>query len=171
MNPQYNNSHKVMYREKVWLVKSTLFAADDKPNSRYNVCFESDGELIALDQIMLRPDGTYFRNGKELGQLDDESFKKYIEKLVGVSSATEEEFFDQVCEAYARCGSVPGVMKELGISKERTRKILITRGKLKNAVIENIAFLYDGGKGKSLVEIAEVLGINENTVWKNMAYT
>ncbi len=70
----------------------------------------------------------------------------------------------------AASSDMAAVAQALGLSKERVRRILITEGVYTSDLIAQIAWLHDGGKGKSVTEIAEILKISPNTVQKNMAY-
>jgi len=155
------------YIGKVWLTRPRPSNTDQY----INVCVEHEGDFVALDQLTLAPDGVYRTRKKTIGKIDDDSFRQYIDKLTGTPGMGEQELFDRVCESYEVHESFGPVAREVGISKERVRRILITRGKLTSKLIEEIAFLYDGGKGSSVADIAKMLKVSEDVVQKNMAYT
>lgn len=154
------------YLGKVWITTPL----QSKQEQEINVCVKQDGEYVALERLTLGEDGIYLRRGQPLGRLGDDTFRAYIEKLTGIGKMSEKELFDKVCAGYEGDGTIGAVARELGISKERVRRILITRKKIASELISNIAWLYDGGKGKSVADIAEILRVSENVVRKNMGY-
>ena len=155
MNNQNTLAH---YLDDIWLTKPRKLI---KPGELQGiiVCVEKDGEFYAVDYLQLSSDGIYQRKNNQLGTLEDDAFKKYIEQLTGPSSMPEEELFDRVASIYQQTGSMKPAVKEFGLSKERVRRILITRGLYTNDFISKVAWLYDGGKGKSVADIAEMLGV------------
>lgn len=157
------------YLGKVWLTRPKCSAASPG-RLGINVCIETDGDFTAIDYIQLAPDGVYYHKDRVLGTLESDSFRQYIEKLVGPGGESERDLFHRVRDCYTACGDMDAVARALGLSKTRTRRILITEGMLTGELIENIAWLHDKGRGKDVGQIAEMLKISENTVLKNMAY-
>ena len=168
MSKANNRDSLVHYRNKVWLTRPLAKIPPD--GQRINICVEYGDDFAALEQIVLKEDGIYYRKDEPLGSMETEAFRRYIDKLAGTQGMGETELFDRVCEIYEESGTFKAVVKELDISKERVRRILISCGMLKDDLITNIAFLYDEGKGKSIAEIARELGVSEDIVQKNMAY-
>ena len=158
------------YMGKVWLTKPKLFSADKGERQGINVCVEVDDDFTAIDHIKLAPDGVYYQKEKALGRLDDDAFRSYIEKLAGTNGKSEGEFFQQVCDCYTACGDMGAVGQALGVSKDRVKRILISKGAFTDDLITKIAWLYDGGKGKTVAQIAGMLQMSENKVLRNMAY-
>lgn len=158
------------YLGKVWLTRPRPVSSNSDSNQDINVCVEENGDFSAIDCIQLSPDGRYSRKGKPLGKLEDDSFRQYIEKLVGPGGQSERDLFWQVCDCYTACKDMDGVAQALGLSKERVRRILITEGAYTDDLVSKIAWLHDGGKDKTVAEIADLLKISQNTVQKNMAY-
>ncbi|MDL2293674.1 hypothetical protein LJC60_03485 [Ruminococcaceae bacterium OttesenSCG-928-D13] len=158
------------YLGKVWLTRPKAFASSHDAYQDINVCVEENGDFTAIDRIQLAPDGTYHRKGKLLGKLEGDTFRQYIEKLVGPNGKSERDLFRQACDCYAACGDMAGVAQALNLTKERVRRILITEGAYTDDLVSKIAWLHDEGKGKSVAEIADMLKISQNTVHKNMAY-
>lgn len=154
------------YLGKVWLTRPRPSTQDQE----INVCVLEGEEYYALGRITLHPDGTYGRNEEPIGRREDKAFQEYIGKLTGTQGMSESDLYDAVCAGYDTHGSVGATAKNLSMSRERVRRILITRGKLTSELISNIAWLYDGGKGKTVSEIAEMLRVSESVVQKNMGY-
>lgn len=165
----YSNNHQTLehYMGQVWLTRPGHISGEQS----INVCVELGGDFVALDNLTLQPDGVYRSGQKKIGKKEDDTFKKYIEKLAGTQGMSEADLFDKVCDAYEKCQSFGSVARELDLSKERVRRILITRGKLTSKRIAEIAFLHDGGKGSSISEIAKMLNVSEDVVLKNLGYT
>lgn len=162
------NNHDTLehFVGKVWLTRPI----SEKTEQDIAVCVEHDGDFMALACLKLKPDGIYHIKEKPIGRREDESFMRYMDKLTGCQGGSGPDLFDKVCLSYNTNKSLGAVAREFNISKERVRRILITRNKLTSDLISNIAWLYDNGRGKSITEISEVLGVSESVVRKNMAY-
>lgn len=158
------------YLGQVWLTRPRPFAGAEYTRQGVNVCVESNGDFVAIDHLLLAPDGVYHSKETAIGRREDDSFRRYIEKLAGVNGMSEAALYQQVCDCYTACGDIPGVARALGLLETRVRRILITKGMLTSDLIEKIAWLYDGGRGTSVAEIARMLKVSESTVHKNMAY-
>jgi hypothetical protein len=165
-----NRDTLVHYLGKVWLTRPAPFASPDSPRQGINVCVEKGGEFVAIDYLTLAPDGVFRSKETPLGTKDDDSFRQYIEKLAGPGGQSEQELFRQVCDCYTACGDMAAVAQALGLSRERVRRILITMGAYADDLVSQIAWLHDGGRGKTVAEIAGMLKVSQNTVKKNMAY-
>lgn len=158
------------YLGKVWLTRPRAFAPGDTAMQGINVCVEEKGDFYAVDYLRLSADGVYHNKAGPLGRREDGAFRQYMEKLAGANGKSEADLFQQVCDCYAACGDVAAVAGALGLSKDRVRRILITKGAYTDELVANIAWLHDGGRGKTVAEIAEILRISPTTVHKNMAY-
>lgn len=69
---------------------------------------------------------------------------------------------EKIIEAYKECGSVTGVVKIMGLSFHRVRKVLTGAGIVLNETHEKILELHE--EGKSTAAIAKLLNISESTV-------
>ena len=170
MSSLNNRDTLIHYLGNVWLTRPRTNPAPGDVNQGINVCVESNGEFIALDHIQLTPNGVYHKKGKPIGKLEDAAFREYIEKLAGHRGITEQTLFDQVCYLYGQNGSIHETAAAMDLSDDRVRRILITRSLLTNDLISQIAWLWDGGKGKPVKEIAEMLKVSEGTVRSNLPY-
>lgn len=158
------------YLGKVWLTRPKAFAPNDTVMQGIAVCVEEKGDFYAVDYLQLSADGVYHSKNKPLGKREDDAFLRYIEKLAGANGKSEEELFRQVCDCYTASGDMAAVARALGLSTQKVRRILITQGAYTDELISNIAWLHDGGRGKTVAEIANILKVSQNTVHKNMAY-
>lgn len=156
------------YAGKVWLTRPAPFEGDGTQD--INVCVETDGEFMAVGHLQLSPDGVYHNKSTRLGRRDDDAFRRYIEKLAGSPGESREAFLARVHRQYTEVGDMGAVARELGLSKGRVRRILITRGALESPLIAQIAWLYDEGRGKTVAEIAGMLKVSRHTVQSNLPY-
>lgn len=68
----------------------------------------------------------------------------------------------EIIAAYSRIGSITGVVRSLGVSYHRVRKVLSTNGYVLNEYHERILKLHKAGA--SWEEIAEDVGLSAATV-------
>lgn len=165
-----NKNTLAHYSGNIWLTKPENFSSPVFQKQSINVCVEHGGGFAAADYLELYPNGIYYKKGKPIGKLYEPAFDKYIERLAGFGGESEKQLFSRVCECYKELGSIAVTAKKLGMPTARVQRILISRGEYSSELTEQVAWLYDGGKGKSITDIAEILAISKSTVLKNMPY-
>ena len=170
MSRENNRDTLDWYIGQVWLTRPRPAGAAAEGEQWVNICVEQGGDFVALDRLTLSPAGVYAHKGKPIGRKEDEAFRRFIEKLAGARGKSEGELFEQVCAVYEQQRSLKAAAEACGISRERVRRILITRGLYSNSLIESILWLYDEGKGKSVREIADILKLSEDAVTRNLPY-
>lgn len=133
------------------------------------VCARRGGEFFAVDYLQLDAEGVYYKNGKPLGRLNDDSMRRYAARLSGAGE-DEQALYSRVREKYKAGAEMSAIARELGLSAERVRRILITAGDYTSSFTEQVAWLYDGGRGKTVAEIAGILGASEGRVRGHLPY-
>ena len=131
-----------------------------------------DGTPASFACFVLRPDGTCFVKKDSIGKMDSPSFRAYISKLTGGEKTTEkkktvsndlsEELFSNVSSVYDRTGSIKKTSKELGLSEQKTRKILITVGKYTCEIQQQIMKMLN--EKKTVDQISKALNISKGQV-------
>lgn len=159
-----NRSTLFCYRGGIWLTKPG-HATVQHGLEQVNVCVEQHGAFSAVDRLARDAHGVYHRRGRPLGKPGDAAFERYIDTLAGAKPTPQ-----QASRLYAETGSVAATAKALGLPVRQVRRTLITTGALTNPLIEQIVFLYDAGRGKTVAEMAEILGVSPGTVRANLPY-
>lgn len=174
-----NNANTLQHISgKIWLSRVREFKEREGSQPIY-VCIEMDnGEFGAVECLQLDLNGDYYRKDKKLGGLESSEFIQYITELQGgVSSSstditppkTEDELYVLISEVYAKVKSIKKAAKMIGISEERARRILFTTGDYTCDTHDKImAMLRDG---KSLDEIAPIVGVARNKIHAYLPYT
>lgn len=75
---------------------------------------------------------------------------------------------EEVVLAYESCNNLAEVARRLSISQQKCRKILMEEGKYPNKYIERITPLLE--QGKSIDEVAKILGISRSAVFSYLPY-
>jgi len=170
----------LQYSEKVWMTKPKPFSANGMTQG-ITVYMRSDDEtLVAISYFTLDPNGTYYLKNEPLGKMDDPAFRGYIDKLTGadrsapkekkaISYEIDDALFDRVCESYESTSSIKRTAKDIGISEQKARKILITRGKYTCETYQRILQMTEDGK--DLSQIAEELNITRGQLLSYLPYS
>jgi len=164
------------------MTKPTLTASDSRTQAITLYVLISEETLAAVSYLTLEPNGTYYVKNDSIGKMDDPSFRDYINKLTGADRASkepkekkpvvyeiDEELFDRVCTSYDSTGSIKKTAKDVGVSEQKARKILITKGKYTCENHQQIIKMQ--ADGKSLEEIGEALHISRGQLLSYLPYT
>jgi len=169
----------IQYSETVWIQKPRPFPPGKQTQPIIVFVGCGGGEFAAHGYLSLESDGTYYVRNDSIGKMDDPSFHKYIDKLTGANQAVSKEkktaiheidegLFDRVCESYGSTGSIKKTANEIGISEQKARKILITRGKYTCENHRRIMEMLD--EGKTIEQIGEALQISKGQIASYLPY-
>ena len=109
------------------------------------------------------------------GRVDDPNFLSYIEKLTGSSKAKPNAAvkpdinYEEVCADYKNTNSIKKTSKNVGLSEEKVKKILITSGLYTSPKQQEITALAE--QGKTIDEIAEQLKMSPKQIRVFLPYT
>ena len=146
-----------------------------------NICIRLEDASFVNIGVLYYYDNIYYLGKEPIGTIDDISFLSYIEKITGINKSKEHAdtiksapkkpsvSSEEVCEDYQNTNSVEQTAKNLGMSKEKAKKILITAGVYTSKRYMEIKELLE--KGKTLDEIAEQLQIAKKQVYIFVPYT
>jgi len=151
--------------DNIWLKR---FPASKKNYMEMvNICIRLEDGTLAGVGFLYYYDSIYYLKDEAIGTVDDPAFLDYIEKIVGInkskdrsgvaksSSVKPDVPFDEVCEEYRNTNSIKKTSKKVGLSEEKTKKILITAGLYTSDKHKEIKELLE--QGKTIEEIAEQL--------------
>jgi len=167
------------FMENVWLKR---FSTNKKDRMQMvNVCIKLEDGTLAGVGFLYYYDGVYYLKGKAVGTVDDAVFLSYIEKLTGInkskdrsgvvksSSVKPDVPIDKICEEYKNTNSIKKTAKNVGLSEEKTKKILITAGLYTSEKYKEINELLE--QGKTIEEIAEHLKMSQKQIRVFLPYT
>lgn len=158
---------------EIWLSKPSDFSGEERYQN-INVCIRRDsGEFVAVDFLTLEPDGNYYKNGKRLGPLDSPKLTNYLESILSVNldyvvDAGEEALFEQAAELYRSGAGIKAIAKETGLSSQKIRRILVTKGLLESDVSRRVQELHSAGR--TIPEIQQELGVSATMVRSYLPY-
>lgn len=172
------NDERVLYTifDKVWIVKC-VFSSYNTIDFVNVYLRDENNVFTAVGFLTIDGDGTYYTDGKSIGKAGETPFFEYIQKLTGVSvniAQTENPVpkvsvsFEEVCLDYKKTANIKKTAKNVGISEEKTRKILITEGVYTNEKYENIKKLLSSGK--TLTEVSEHLNMSIKQIRAHLPY-
>lgn len=160
------------YAGKVWLTRPEAHLMQSGCMQGINICVRQNGRFVPAGHLQLAEDGVYYTGGKALGGLQSPALRQHIEGVAGPANvgAAAEELFLLVAAQYQKTPRVAAVAKALQLSPGRTRRILITQGLYTSAFTQEVAWLHDGGRGKTPEEIAQLLGVSTAKVTQHLPY-
>jgi DNA-binding CsgD family transcriptional regulator len=151
--------------ERAWLTK----ARPNVSRQYITVCLRlDDGSFAGFCFLELDDKGIYHDGDTEIGMLDEPRFTEYIRKISKDPAEEEQELFAGVCGAYAESKSIKKTAKQLSISEERTRRILITEGAYTCEQHEKIMELLE--QGKSIEEISALINMSVKQIKTYLPY-
>ena len=167
------------FKENVWLRR---FSTNKKNYMDIvNICLCLEDKTFVNLAVLHYYNGVYYLKDESLGTIDDISFLSYIEKITGIKKSKEKTDinksisikadvpFEKVCEDYKNTNSIKKTAKNMGVSEEKTKKILITAGLYTGGKYKEIKELLE--KGKTVDEIAEQLKMSPKQVRIFLPYT
>ena len=129
-----------------------------------------DGSFASVDALHLDHDGIYYYNKKRLGSITSEEFQKHIDTITNniASMSANETEFDEICEYYSSVNSINKAANQFGLSEQRIRRILITRGLYTSDLYNKIKEMFS--LGKTVDEISKELGIPRKQIVSYLPY-
>lgn len=134
-----------------------------------SVCLRlDDGSFAGFCYLDLDKDGVYRDGNKVLGKLDDPGFIEYIRKISAHPGEEDKAFFASVCARYSEIKSIKKTAKELSVSEERVRRILITEGLYTCDQHERIMELLR--EGKTVDEVGALINMKPKQIKTYLPY-
>ena len=168
----------IHYAENVWMTKPQSSLSERQSQAVTVYIRLDDGTLAAFAYLSLWPDGTYYMKNDAIGKFDDPSFRDYMDRLTGINRTpkikapavyeVDEELFSRVCDSYSETGSIKKTAKETGISEQKARKILITKGKYTCDTHQRIIRMLE--EEKTMEEIGTALNISRGQIMSYLPY-
>ena len=179
MNLLINRNDLIHYSDNVWMTKPHPFVSGTRMQSITLFMRLEDETLAAFAYLSLEPDGTYYVKNEAIGKFDDPSFREYIDKLTGINrtpsqnktyavNEIDKALFTRVCESYDQTGSIKKTAHETGTSEQKTRKILITKGKYTCENHRRIIQMLE--EGKNIEQIGKALNISRGQIISYLPY-
>lgn len=157
------------YMENVWFRPVGL---PEKGQMQWiNVCLRlEDNTFVAVGVLYFQEDIYYTWKHERIGRIDDIALVNHIEKFAKLNlseapaanneSTHKPNISDaEVCEEYKRMNNIKGTAKKVGMSEEKTKKILIMAGLYTSEKYKKIKNLIE--QGRTLEEIAKELQISK----------
>ena len=172
MNNPDNETSLQHFTENVWLRKVSINKKGHM--DIVNICLQLEDKSFVTLGVLYFQDGVYHAGKESIGKIDDISFLNYIEKLTGINkskpradinksdSVKSDVSFEEVGETYKKTNSIKQTAKAVGLSEEKTKKILITEGLYTSEKHKEIKELLD--QGKTINEIAEQLKMSQKQI-------
>ena len=158
------------FKENVWLKRVSSNKKDHM--QMVSVCIRlEDGSLAALGFLHYY-NGIYYLKNESIGTIDDISFLNYIEKITGMNksgSVKADVTFEEVCKEFKNTNSIRKTAKNVGLSEEKTKKIVISAGLYTSEKHKEIKELLE--KGKTIDEIAEQLQMTKKQIRVFLPYS
>jgi hypothetical protein len=163
----------------IWLARQ-IFGPQRDGSCMVNVCIKSEaGELAAIDSLFCDANGVYSYKDKSIGTIDSPEFEQFLKKYQSgpdLSQAAarpvpqnDKELYQQVSASYSETKSIKRSAKLLGISEEKTRRILFTLGEYTCELHEKIVHLLR--EGKSLDDVSAAVGLNRHKIHSYLPYS
>ena len=158
------------FKGNIWLKR---FSPNKKDHMQMvSVCIRlENGDLAALGFLHYY-DGIYYLKNESLGTIDDVSFLNYIEKITGMNksgSVKADVTFEEVCKEFKNTNSIRKTAKNMGLSEEKTKKIVISAGLYTSEKHKEIKELLE--KGNTIDEIAGQLKMSKKQIRVFLPYT
>lgn len=162
-----SNSHH--YMENVWF--KTVSQPKKGQLQLVNICIRlEDNTFVTVGVLYLYEDIYYTEKSEPIGGIEDIALVNYVEKITRLTlskapaAASEPTYttntsVEEVCEEYRRTNSIKGTAKKVGISEEKTKKILIRAGLYTSEKHRKIKALIE--QGKTLEEISRELQMSQ----------
>ena len=165
--------------ENVWLRKISSNKKDRM--DMVTICLQLEDKTLVSLGFLHHYDGIYYLKNSSIGTIYDPDFISYIEKITGVKKSKSHTDINEsayikpdvpvetVCEYYKNTSSIKKTAKNVGLSEEKTKKILITAGLYTSEKHKEIKELLE--KGKTLEEIAVQLNISQKQIRAFLPYS
>lgn len=159
------------YMENVWFNKVILPSSKKGQMQWVNICIRlEDKTLVTVGVLYFHEDIYYTEKSERIGRIDDIALVNHIEKITRLTlskapAATNESTYtlstsdEEVCEEYKRTNNIKGTAKKVGLSEEKTKKILIRAGLYTSEKYKKIKDLIE--EGKTLEEISKELQMSQ----------
>ena len=163
-----NETNLQHFMDNVWLKR---FSVNKKGYMHVvNVCLRLEDKSFVTLGFLNYDNGVYYTGKESIGTINDISFLNYIERITGMkkpkdSGIQKSEFvksdvsLEEVCQIYKNTNSIKQTAKNVGLSEEKTKKMLVTAGLYTSEKHKKIKDLLD--KGKTLDEISELLQMSQ----------
>ena len=157
------------FKENIWLKKVSINKKDHM--DMFNICMQLNDKSFVTIGVLYFQEGIYYAGKDPIGTIDDDSFLTYIEKITGIKKPKDsvninkstafkvDVSIEEVCEAYKVARSIKQTAKAVGLSEEKTKKLLISAGLYTSEKHEKIKVLLE--QGKTLEEISEELKMSQ----------
>ncbi|MCL2034136.1 MAG: hypothetical protein FWG94_05320 [Oscillospiraceae bacterium] len=156
--------------EMLWLTKPYVIG---KNQDRFiGICIkQQDGSFASVDALRLDHDGIYHYKKTKLGTVDSQGFRFYIDsmtKKLASFPAGEDELSNEICEYYLEVKTIKQTARKFGLSEQRIRRTLISKGhyaSVMGAVIRKM-FL----AGKTINDISKELDMPRKQIISYLPY-
>ena len=165
-------SNLQLFKENIWLRKVSINKKGHM--DMVNICMQLEDKSFVTIGALYFQSGVYYAGKDPVGTIDDESFLTHIEKITGIKKPKDsininksttfktDVSIEEVCEAYKVARSIKQTAKAIGLSEEKTKKLLISAGLYTSEKHEKIKTLL--AQGKTLDEISEELKMSQKQI-------
>ena len=161
-----------LFKENIWLRKVSI---NKKGHMELvNICMQLENKSFVTIGALYFQNGVYYAGKDPVGTINDDSFLTHIEKIIGIKKPKDsaninksttfkaDVSIEEVCEAYKTTRSIKQTAKAVGLSEEKTKKLLISAGLYTSKKHEKIKVLLE--QGKTLDEISEELKMSQKQI-------